>query len=87
MLALSLTATATVCVGPALLLCTQVLVKSTGERVYYPTTRLITLPVINLTRTTAKSEKVVFLLDLGKAGTAAREALLVSGYCQIPLLP
>jgi hypothetical protein len=53
-----------------------VLVKSTGERVYYPTTRLITLPVINLTRSTARSEKVLFLLDVGKAATSAREALL-----------
>jgi hypothetical protein len=59
----------------------QVLVKSTGERVYYPTTRLITLPVINLTRSTARSEKVLFLLDVGKAATSAREALLECVRC------
>lgn len=52
------------------------LVKSTGERVYYPTTRLITLPVINLTRSTARSEKALFLLDVGRAAASAREALL-----------
>eukprot|EP00879_Flechtneria_rotunda_P016475 GHRR01017240.1.p1 GENE.GHRR01017240.1~~GHRR01017240.1.p1 ORF type:complete len:200 (+),score=75.37 GHRR01017240.1:483-1082(+) len=54
----------------------QVLVKGTGERCYYPNTRLITLPVINLTRSSAKTEKVVFLLDVGRAGLAAKEALL-----------
>jgi cytochrome c553 len=59
----------------------QVLVKSTGERVYYPTTRLIALPVINLTRSTARSEKVLFLLDVGKAATSAREALLECVRC------
>ncbi|KAF6259738.1 Mechanosensitive ion channel-domain-containing protein [Scenedesmus sp. NREL 46B-D3] len=58
-----------------------VLVKSTGELVYYPTTRLITLPVINLTRSTARSEKVLFLLDVGKAATSAREALLECVRC------
>lgn len=55
----------------------QVLVKSTGERCYYPNTRLITLPVVNLTRSCAKSEKVVISLNVGQASNAAREALLV----------
>jgi hypothetical protein len=53
------------------------LIKSTGERVYYPNTRLITLPVVNLTRTTARSEKFVISVDVGAATTAAREAILV----------
>lgn len=52
--------------------------KSTGERCYYPNVRLITLPVINLTRSCARSEKVVISLDVGQASNAAREALLVS---------
>lgn len=61
----------------------QVLVKSTGERCYYPNTRLITLPVVNLTRSCAKSEKVVISLNVGQASDAAREALLVSGTEQL----
>lgn len=61
----------------------QVLVKSTGERCYYPNTRLITLPVVNLTRSCAKSEKVVISLNVGQASNAAREALLVSGTEQL----
>ena len=61
----------------------QVLVKSTGERCYYPNTRLITLPVVNLTRSCAKSEKVVISLNVGQASNAAREALLVSGAEQL----
>lgn len=56
----------------------QVLVKSTGERCYFPNTRLITLPVVNLTRSCARSEKVVISLNIGAASNAAREALLVS---------
>lgn len=52
--------------------------KSTGERCYYPNTRLITLPVVNLTRSCARSEKVVISLNVGQASNAAREALLVS---------
>jgi small-conductance mechanosensitive channel len=55
----------------------QVLVKSSGERCYYPNTRLITLPVVNLTRSVARSEKVVISLNVGQASNAAREALLV----------
>jgi hypothetical protein len=60
------------------LLLLQVLVKSTGERCYFPNTRLITLPVVNLTRSCARSEKVVISLNVGQASNAAREALLVS---------
>jgi hypothetical protein len=55
----------------------QVLVKSTGERCYFPNTRLITLPVVNLTRSCARSEKVVVSLNVGQASNAARDALLV----------
>lgn len=61
------------------LLSPQVLVKSTGERCYYPNTRLITLPVVNLTRSVARSEKVLISLNVGQASNAAREALLVRG--------
>jgi small-conductance mechanosensitive channel len=61
-----------------LLLLLQVLVKSTGERCYFPNTRLITLPVVNLTRSVARSEKVVISLNVGQTTNAAREALLVS---------
>lgn len=55
-----------------------VLVKSSGERCYYPNTRLITLPVVNLTRSVARSEKVVISLNVGQASNAAREALLAA---------
>jgi hypothetical protein len=54
------------------------MVKSTGEHCYYPNTRLITLPVLNLTRASARSDKVVFSLDVGRGGAAARAALMVS---------
>eukprot|EP00775_Hariotina_reticulata_P008975 gene8975-9150_t len=50
-------------------------VKGNGERIYYPNTRLITLPVTNLTRTATKGDKVVFLVDIGSSGTAVKEAL------------
>ena len=54
------------------------LVKTTGEHSYYPNTRLITLPVINLTRSANKSDKVLLLLNVGHGAVAVREALLVS---------
>lgn len=56
-----------------------VLVRATGERVYMPTSRLTALPVINLTRTKLKSDKLVISLDMGSSGAAAREKLQVCG--------
>jgi hypothetical protein len=69
------------------------MVKSTGEHSYYPNTRLITLPVLNLTRATGRTDKVVFSLDVGRGGAAARAALMVSLWavpcawtrCAVPL--
>jgi hypothetical protein len=64
----------------------QLFVKGNGERIYYPNTRLITLPVTNLTRTATKGDKVLFLLDIGISGTAAKEALTVYSQTLLQLL-
>ena len=54
-----------------------VLTKATGERCYYPNTRLLTLPLVNLSRTQHKAEAVSLAVDTGRAGLAARKALSV----------
>ena len=56
------------------LMCTC-LVRTTGERSYYPNARLIALPVINLTRSERRCETVKFSVDGGAGAEAARAAV------------
>ena len=54
-----------------------VMTKGTGERVHFPNTRLLTLPIANLSRTQHRAESVSLAFDLGAPALAAREALMV----------
>jgi hypothetical protein len=54
-----------------------VLIKGTGERCYYPNTRMLMLPMVNLSRTTLRGESLNFTVDAGATGLAVREALTV----------
>jgi hypothetical protein len=56
------------------LMCTC-LVRTTGERSYYPNARLIALPVINLTRSEKRCETCKFFVDAGAGAEAARAAV------------
>lgn len=55
-----------------------VLTKGTGERVYYPNTRMLNLPIANLSRTQHKADVAGFTVDAGACAVAAREAIIVS---------
>jgi len=55
-----------------------VLIKGTGERCYYPNTRMLLLPIINLSRTSHRAEAVNFTVDMGRTGLEVRKALRVS---------
>lgn len=48
-----------------------------GETNHYPNTRLMLLPIINITRSTNRSDKIVFTIDPGRQAAALREALEV----------
>jgi hypothetical protein len=55
-----------------------VLIKGTGERVWYPNARLLQAPLANLSRTQHRAEAASFAVDSGRAGLAVRQALIVS---------
>jgi small-conductance mechanosensitive channel len=59
------------------LMCTC-LVRTSGERNYYPNTRLITLPIINLTRSERRCETARFCVDAGASAEAARSAVFAA---------
>jgi hypothetical protein len=54
------------------------LVRTSGERNYYPNTRLITLPIINLTRSERRCETARFCVDAGAGAEAARSAVFAA---------
>jgi hypothetical protein len=56
-----------------------VLIKGTGERCYYPNTRMLLQPITNLSRSANRAETVSFTVDMGRVGLEVQAALKVRG--------